>query len=517
MRPTSIIIACVAIVATATAQTPEDASFAKADEALRVKLAQSIEELEHLRERLVAEKVPLNTELNELQMRLAAARSEFQDVSRTLTTSTLEVTNLRDDIQLGNDRATYVQNMLGEYGRKLSSRLHSAEAALHGTALDRATLALENSDLHTDEVFEAQIALVAESLDRLENAFGGHRFEGTSVNSTTGLVDEGTFLMVGPAAFFTDSRGVVTGTVEQRSEGGPATRMFADPADAEAAALVIHTRVGELPLDPTLGNAHRVDAMQETLLEHIQKGGTVMWPIFGLAGIALLIAIYKWVSLSMVGKPSQRSVEMLLEHVGEGDFDAAQGKARSMKGPAGKMLAIGVDHHAEPRELVEEAMYEQVLKTRLKVNNMLPFIAICAAAAPLLGLLGTVIGIIDTFKLITEFGSGDVQMLSSGISVALITTKFGLIVAIPSLLLHAYLARKARGILGNMETLAVSFVNRLAKRAPSSQRDTPSSNDRAPVDGDALKSQVGEIIRDMLGPITDRDARQSEAPAAQVS
>jgi len=108
-------------------------------------------------------------------------------------------------------------------------------------------------------------------------------------------------------------------------------------------------------------------------------------------------------------------------------------------------------------------MYEKMLSAKMKLQSLLPFVAISASSAPLLGLLGTVTGIINTFKLITIFGSGDVKTLSGGISEALITTEFGLIVAIPSLLLHAFLSRKSRGMIDQMEKAAVSFMNQLSK------------------------------------------------------
>jgi CBS domain-containing protein len=151
------------------------------------------------------------------------------------------------------------------------------------------------------------------------------------------------------------------------------------------------------------------------------------------------------------------------------------------------MLAAGVQHIREPRELIEEVMYEKVLATRLKLERFLPFIAITAASAPLLGLLGTVTGIINTFKLITVFGSGDVKTLSGGISEALITTEFGLIVAIPSLLLHAFLSRKARGIVNQMEKAAVAFVNQVSKTHYRDEADTGAEKEKPDSDTESAE------------------------------
>jgi biopolymer transport protein ExbB len=104
-------------------------------------------------------------------------------------------------------------------------------------------------------------------------------------------------------------------------------------------------------------------------------------------------------------------------------------------------------------------------------------VAITASAAPLLGLLGTVTGMISTFKLISVFGAGDAQSLSSGISEALVTTQFGLIVAIPALLLYAYLSRKAKGMVDGMEKTAISFVNRLGTAETAVEAGAASSSE----------------------------------------
>lgn len=96
---------------------------------------------------------------------------------------------------------------------------------------------------------------------------------------------------------------------------------------------------------------------------------------------------------------------------------------------------------------------------RTKLERGLAFLALTATVGPLMGLLGTVMGMIATFKLISSFGSGYSKVLAAGISEALIATASGMIVAIPALLLHAFLSRKAKGVIGSMEQTAVGFIN----------------------------------------------------------
>jgi biopolymer transport protein ExbB len=174
-----------------------------------------------------------------------------------------------------------------------------------------------------------------------------------------------------------------------------------------------------------------------------------------------MVALLKWFQIMRVPNPSRRRLEPVLAAVKEDDRKRAMKRAGELRGPIGAMLQAGTEQMGEPKDLVEEVMFEKMLETRLRLQNWLPFVAMAASAAPLLGLLGTVTGMINTFKLITVFGSGDAKTLSGGISEALITTQFGLIVAIPSLLLYAYLSRRARRLVDGMEKTAVSFLNRL--------------------------------------------------------
>ena len=157
--------------------------------------------------------------------------------------------------------------------------------------------------------------------------------------------------------------------------------------------------------------------------------------------------------------PQPEDVQHVLTHLANGDLANARTAAALNPGAGGVLLLTGVEHADEKRGTLEEILYEKILAARPKLERFLPFIALTAAAAPLLGLLGTVTGMIKTFNLITIFGTGDAKSLSSGISEALVTTELGLIVAIPALILHGLLARMARQKIGDMEQTAVGFIN----------------------------------------------------------
>ncbi len=445
------------------AERPKGPTFDAATGAIMKQLRDAVEQLDALRDRIADEKVPLARRLNDLETELIQVRRAYQEATRTLDNRTLDLSTLARSIETLQQQDAYLSNLLGEYVRNFESQMHIAEQHRYEDVVSEAKLALENKNLSQKKKYEAQAALVTTSLDRLKDALGGTRFEGEAVDPD-GTVREGTFAVLGPTALFLSSDGAAVGTAAQRlNSTEPTILPFAEADDALAARQVVSTGTGRFPFDPTLGDAHKIEATRESLTEHIRKGGPVMVPILGMAGLALLIALYKWLRLALLRSPSRKRIQAMLEAVARHDVAGAKAEAQRIGGPVGQMLRVGVAHLQEPRELIEEVMYEEVLSTRLKLQRLLPFIAISASAAPLLGLLGTVTGIINTFKLMTAFGAGDPQALSGGISEALITTEFGLIVAIPSLLLYAFLSRRARGIINRMEQAAVALVNTVGK------------------------------------------------------
>ncbi len=460
--------------------------------------------------------LPLSQELTTLQKELIEAQNELSQVTRDLNQGALELSNLSKTIEDRRAAATRLTNLFSEYNRNFESRLHIVELQRYRDAIQSARLAPENTNLSPAEIYDAQSTIVDLSLQRLRELGGGTLFEGAAIDSE-GIVREGRFALLGPSAIFRSSDGEVVGTATtQIGSLEPVILPFGYEEDTAAASTLVANGSGAYPVDTTLGNAAKVEATKETLVEHIQKGGPIMYPLLGLGALALLVAIIKWLHLLTVRGVSRKRFRGVLQSVAEGDEEGAKRRAKDLRGPGGKMIRRGVDNMHRSRELMEEVMFERVLVTKSKVGSLIPFIGIAAAAAPLVGLLGTVTGIINTFAQITIYGSGDVKSLSGGISEALITTKFGLIVAIPSLLLHAYLARKAKSVTTSMEANAVRLANEVAK-SPKFGESAPARRMVAPggmvtPDHELVRGQVSAILTDMLGPLANDSAVQPAGP-----
>ena len=128
------------------------------------------------------------------------------------------------------------------------------------------------------------------------------------------------------------------------------------------------------------------------------------------------------------------------------------------------MIRSGLEARDESRETLESVLQESILHELPKVQKGIAMLAVLGAVAPLLGLLGTVTGMIDTFRVITLFGTSDPKLMSGGISEALVTTERGRAVASPIMLVHTYLSRKADHLVGDMEASAVQLTNIIDKQ-----------------------------------------------------
>ena len=459
MRKTLILLLVVLLgQALGQAQTFEAvAGSAKAD------LEKALAELSALEKQIADEKIPLSREMNKLESEVIAKRREHSDAKRLQDRKAVDLSRLKAEEKAFKDQNDYLRKtLLEEYIRRFETRSHASEKEQYTTLVKNARAANENPSVKSEEVFTSQLEVVQAALDRLDNILGGYVYEGSAV--ADGVPEKGRFVMVGPLVMFTGNSGQ-SGLAEQLRGTTEASLIdLEDEAFAAGISNTISSGAGELPFDSTMGNALKIKQVEETWWEHINKGGMVIWPLLGLGLAAALVALIKWFQLSALKQVHPSDLQAVLDKVNENDTASALALAKRIEGPAGELLETAIQNTDQSKEMLEEILYERMLNTKPKLDRFLPFISLTAATAPLLGLLGTVTGMINTFKLITVFGTGDPKRLSSGISEALVTTEYGLIIAVPCLLMFAFLSRKAKGILSSMEQTAVGFVNGLTPR-----------------------------------------------------
>ena len=198
--------------------------------------------------------------------------------------------------------------------------------------------------------------------------------------------------------------------------------------------------------------------------ELFQAGGWVMWPILGFSILARgLVAERLWALQARTVIPPGLA-EQVRAHVAQGRAATLDLEALRAGSPLGRVLAAGLVNREHDWTVIRESIEEAGRHVVHDLGRYLNMLGTIAAISPLLGLYGTVLGMIQTFGAITTAGLGDANVLAGGISVALLTTAFGLTVAIPSLILYRYLRGRVDGLVVQMEQEAIALVDALRAR-----------------------------------------------------
>lgn len=440
-------------------------SHSQAHESARRDLDDALARYAALLEQIREQKIPLDRELNALQSELREKRREADRAQRLRDNRQVDLNALSERVNRRREQLDFVANLIADYGQRFERDIDLSEQQIYQEQIDRFHAAGDRAAAdpeggRTQRLLDQKFMLDL-AIQRFERIIGGDVFDGEAI-VRGGELQQGRFVIMGPTHFFASRESPAAG-LALRTGLRPSVISIGAEAD-DAIRVVAENGAGVLPLDSTLGSAFAIQAQRLTLFQHIRQGGIWIWPILAFAFLAFSTAVYKFFEIYSVKMPPPGALHGILEALNNGDRETAMERARAIKGPAQAMLVDAVQHSDESKELIEEVMYERMIELQPRLERLLPFIAVTAATAPLMGLLGTVTGMINTFKLITIFGTGDARRLSSGISEALVTTEFGLIVAIPSLIMHALLNRRAQGVMANMERMAVSFVNGLARK-----------------------------------------------------
>ncbi len=203
-------------------------------------------------------------------------------------------------------------------------------------------------------------------------------------------------------------------------------------------------------IDPSRGQLLSLLVESPNLMERINQGGVVGYIIIALGILALLIAIWRFLALTFTSTKVSSQIRNI---------------SKPGNNPLGRVLSAYHSNTNADVETLELKLGEALLKETPKFNRMLMFLKIIAVVAPLLGLLGTVVGMIITFQAITLFGAGDPKLMAGGISQALVTTVLGLCVAIPTVLLHTFVSSRAKKLTQILEQQAAGMVAQHAENS----------------------------------------------------
>ncbi len=205
-----------------------------------------------------------------------------------------------------------------------------------------------------------------------------------------------------------------------------------------------------LGIDPTRGVLLGMLISSPTVLERIHQGGLIGYIILALGAIGLLLASWRLIVLSGIAHKINAQLQALDT---PGDDN-----------PLGRVLLAGLQARSLPPETMENLLDEAILREIPAIERGLSLVKLITAVAPLLGLLGTVTGMIETFQSISLFGTGDPKLMASGISQALVTTMLGLIVAIPLLFIHSLLASRSKTLVQILEEQSAGVISALMEK-----------------------------------------------------
>lgn len=259
---------------------------------------------------------------------------------------------------------------------------------------------------------------------------------------TTDVTRVGGFNLIADGKYleYIDETGTVAELIRQ-----PAARYL-----STVDALTTSKETTAFALDPTGGSILSLLVQAPDTRERVDQGGPVGYIILAIGAVGLLIALVRFINLVSVGAKVNRQLKS----------DKA-----SSDNPLGRVMQVKDDNPNLDTETLELKLSESILRELPKLSSMLTLIKIISVVAPLIGLLGTVTGMINTFQAITLFGTGDPKLMAGGISQALVTTVLGLVVAIPMVFLFAYLNSRSKNIINILQQESTGIIAQRSENA----------------------------------------------------
>ena len=244
-------------------------------------------------QQIAGEKIPLVQELLELDDKVTALTKELQGLVKQENARSGDQVRLESIVKARETEVNFIKSNLKEFGLGWPSRIQIAEQQLYHDELEEVEAKTSTGAATDLEELTERLRVVALSLDRLEENFGGRIFQGEALIETGEKVP-GRFALLGPAGYFHAQGGEATGVTTQVLNQLTASIVSPGPERTEGIKSLVDGDEAAVALDPTLGKALKLEASKDTVIEHISKGQWVGWMLIYLGLFALLIAAFKW-------------------------------------------------------------------------------------------------------------------------------------------------------------------------------------------------------------------------------
>jgi len=372
------------------------------------------------------------------------ARSDALEAEFTTNNDQLDILRTQREASLGDLKDLFgsMQQVVGETTAAFETSLVSAQipnrsdrfAAMSQKLNNQSNDLVSAKDVDTlwKTMFEEMVqqGKIAKFTTNVATASGA--------SESQEVVRVGVFNLIGNGKYLTFGKGGVAELPRQ-----PDGRYLSSAGDLFGASAGAGANFA---LDPTSGRLLEAAVENPSLIERMHQGGTIGYIILGVGAFAVLIAFWRIIALMGIAASVNKQ--------------AKNPDKPTANNPLGRVLKAVTDGSSSDAEAMELRLSEAIMKETPKLTSWLMFLKIVSVVAPLGGLLGTVWGMIETFQAITLFGAGDPQLMAGGISKALVTTVCGLVVAIPTVLLHTAAASRAKRVEEILEEQSAGMVAR---------------------------------------------------------
>ena len=401
--------------------------------------------LSQVEQQITKEKTLIAQTMNAQQKEIKTLRQKAAVLQRIADEQLMGVDELEKRVDLWSAQSNYQKQLLTSFVENTQLSFDSLKHLNGEPVIDIESLSLISQQL----------------LTKIEPAW-----QQKQVVSEIGAIEKTNTLTLGPIEVAYDAKALTGGPISRQISSEP--RVIANvfnKQSIEELGSIKASGAGLLTFDPTLGNAFKLLEKEEGILKHIEKGGVWALPIIFFAFLSLIVSAVKAIQLIGLPKIDKSLIDKFKELV----HVETSGNKEDILRDKEKILLLSAGACGAQKNLVDIAMTTPISQERddllvaylieykHKIERFIGAIATSAAIAPLLGLLGTVSGMISTFMMMTIFGTGDTSTVSGGISEALITTELGLIVAIPSLIISALLSRRTKSYNAKLEANAIKL------------------------------------------------------------